>query len=148
MAKRRAYLIDGHSMIFSVRELRDLHGKVPRRARDLLCSSLERFGDQSGDAVVIVFDGSGVSLSSQMSRGGVQIVYTPKGGAADDVIQEFAGRYGSIFDLTVVTKDSGERVIVEGFGVATMKPENFLQLLERSEALFYQESRKYLRNDE
>jgi predicted RNA-binding protein with PIN domain len=148
MAQRRAVLVDGHSVIFSLEDLRAIHQVTPRQAREELCARLTRYGDQKGDAIVVVFDGAGSTLSSERKAGGIQVMYTPRGGAADDVIERLVGKYAGEFDITVVTKDRAERTTVEGFGVETMEPEVFARVLRASDTAFLVEAKKYIRNEE
>jgi predicted RNA-binding protein with PIN domain len=147
MAKRRVLLVDGHSVIFSLADLRAIHEEAPRRAREGLCERLTRYADQTGEAVVLVFDGSGAELNSERAPHGIQIIYSPRGGAADDVIERLVGKYAGEFEITVVTRDYGERVTVEAFGAETMEPEMLARSLEAVDAAFHGESKKYFRDE-
>lgn len=147
MVKRRAFLVDGHSVIFSVDELQRMHRAMPRQARDQLCAWLARFMDHTGEVVVVVFDGDGGRVRSERVEGGIQVIYSQRGGAADDIIEKLAARYGDDFDLTVVTRDRGERTTVEGFGAGAMEPEMFVRVLESAESKFYDGARKYFRGE-
>src|SRR5436309_313054 len=101
MGTRLRYLIvDGHSVIFAWPDLRKLHDKQTRLAREVLAKRLRDYQDWSGVRVVIVFDGKGAAVSEISDKHEVQIFYSRKGQSADAIIERLASKYAARFEVT------------------------------------------------
>ena len=148
MERKRILIVDGHSVIFSSPDLRDLHRGQSRRAREELRHRLARYGDQAFELVVVVFDGAGKEAVLETERGrGIQVFYSGAGGAADDLIERLAAKYADRYDITVATNDLAERTTVEGFGAHTISVESFWDRLDSADAGFRDRARAHFRQD-
>ena len=133
MGTRLKYLIvDGHSVIFSWPDLRKLHDKQTRLAREVLARRLRDYQDWSGVRVVIVFDGKGTAVSEISDKHDVQIFYSRKGQSADAIIERLASKYAARFEVTVATSDLLEQQTVSSFGAVPVSPEILRQILDET----------------
>ena len=114
--KANVLLVDGHSVIFQWPELSDLHARNTMAAREELIQILTRYRDDTGDHVVLVFDGRGAKTSREDQPDGIQVFYSMSGQTADSVIERLVAKYGQSHELTVATDDTLERQTVTTFG--------------------------------
>ena len=133
MSKPTFLLVDGHSVIFSLGELRKLHRGNPRHARDQLVGRLARYVDSSDERVVVVFDGQGVTSEERTEVSGLQVFYSGSGQTADDVIERLVANYSATYELTVATEDLMERTTVEASGGWTIGVEALNERREKAE---------------
>jgi predicted RNA-binding protein with PIN domain len=134
-------LVDGHSVIFGIASLRQMHEVRQSIARDALVRRLEDYGVRRGVHVVVVFDGRGSRGESERS-GSVQILY---GASADSVIERLVAKYADVHELTVVSNDLMERQTVTTLGAFTLPVsvlERDLDSMERDLAREIQRRRK------
>jgi predicted RNA-binding protein with PIN domain len=122
-------LVDGHSIIFAWPELRLLHERRTSLARDALIRQLRDFQDWTGTHVVVVFDGSGSSVSHEAVPGEIQIFYSRVGQTADSIIERLASKYAERFQLIVATGDYLEQETASASGAETVSPEGLRDLL-------------------
>jgi predicted RNA-binding protein with PIN domain len=122
-------LVDGHSIIFAWPELRVLHERRTSLARDALIRQLRDFQDWTGTHVVVVFDGSGSSVSQEAEPGEIQIFYSRLGQTADSIIERLASKYAERFQLIVATGDYLEQETASASGAETVSPEGLRDLL-------------------
>lgn len=102
-------IVDGHSAIFAIDGLREIHhGPKRHLARLELTKRLRDLGDRSGWKVVVVFDGR------QRERGydggadeGILIVYSRARETADSVIERLAARFAEKGDRVRVASNDG-----------------------------------------
>jgi uncharacterized protein len=123
-------LVDGHSMIFAWPELRLLHDRRTSLARDALIRQLRDFQDWSGTHVVVVFDGTGATVSEEAAPGEIQVFYSRAGQTADSIIERLASKYAERFRLLVATGDYLEQETASACGAETVSPEGLRDLLE------------------
>lgn len=114
--KSNVLLVDGHSVIFQWPELAKLHARNGLAAREELVQTLTRYRDDTGDHVVLVFDGRGATTGRDDQPDGIQIFYSMSGQTADSVIERLVAKYGESHEITVATDDSMERQTVTTFG--------------------------------
>lgn len=133
MAEPTFMLVDGHSAIFAIRELRELHSDLPRRARAELLSRMASYVDATGERAVVVFDGRGETSEEERGTPGLQVFYSGSGKTADDIIERLAAKYAERYELTVVTEDQLERTTVEAFGAWTIGVEGLVDKWRRAE---------------
>lgn len=102
-------IVDGHSAIFGIEALRDLHhGPKRHLARHELVKALRAIGDRGEWKVVVVFDGR------QSERGyeggnedGILIIYSKARETADAVIERLAARFAEKGDRVMVATNDG-----------------------------------------
>jgi len=131
----RYLLVDGHSVIFAWPELRGVHEANPAQARELLCRRLRTYQDQTGERVVVVFDGKGAKAASgRENPDDIQIIYAPASRTADSIIERLAAQYGETYPLTVATADRLEQMTVFSFGALCIDPAQLLDRVLRAES--------------
>jgi len=114
--KAKVLLVDGHSVIFQWPELSQLHARNSLAAREELIRILTRFRDDTGDHVVLVFDGRGVKVGRDDQPNGIQIFYSKDGQTADSIVERLVAKYADSHELMVATDDNLERTTVAAFG--------------------------------
>lgn len=117
-------LIDGHSAIFGMAELNELH-QGPKRhlARIELVRRMQALGDRGEWKVVVVFDGR------QAGRGyeggteeGVLVIYSKGSETADAVIERLAAHFAEKGDRVRVASNDGMVLLTATtFGAEAMK---------------------------
>jgi predicted RNA-binding protein with PIN domain len=123
-------IVDAHSMIFALDDLRRTQQVNPRLARDELTAALQSYQDATGVRVVVVFDGRGEAGEEPRTPGGIQVFYGGTGRSADAVIERLVARYASRFRLTVATNDRLEQTTVLAHGGEWIDAKRFSALLE------------------
>ena len=117
-------IVDGHSAIFGIGWLRELHhGPKRHLARHELVKALRDIGDRGEWKVVVVFDGR------QTERGyeggaeeGILTVYSKARETADAVIERMAARFAEKGDrVMVATNDNMILLTATTFGAGGMK---------------------------
>ena len=108
----RLLIVDGHSAVFAIDELRALH-RGPRRymARLELVRRLRDLGDRSGWKVVVVFDGRQRDRAFEGgAEEGVMVVYSKATETADAVVERLAARFAAKGDEVRVA--SNDRMVL------------------------------------
>lgn len=123
----RYLIVDGHSMVFAWADLAAMHRSNSASARNLLVSRLAAFQEATGERVVVVFDGRGARVNSQLDDTGIQVVYSKSGQTADSVIERLAANYGKQHELRVATNDRAEQLTVSGFGALCLSAEQLAE---------------------
>jgi hypothetical protein len=102
--------VDGHNLIFQVRELAELQTRGRKReAREALLRRLRAFSQRRGARAIVVFDGTDAGVEPRPA-GGVEVEYASGPGGADDRIVALAERVAaSGAPLRVVTRDRSLR---------------------------------------
>ncbi len=108
----RLLVVDGHSAIFALDELRELHqGPARHRARIELVRRLRDLGDRSGWAVVVVFDGRRTERNFEGGKeDGIMVVYSKGTETADTVVERIAARFSMKGDEVRVA--SNDRMVL------------------------------------
>jgi uncharacterized protein len=130
--KARYLIVDGHSVIFAWPDLRKLHQRRTRLAREALAKSLRDYQDWTGIKVVLVFDGRGTDVTDSADPHEIQIFYSRKGQTADAIVERLTSKYAPDFDLTVATSDLLERQTVTSFGAASVSPETLREMIDEA----------------
>ncbi len=138
-------LVDGYNVIFAWQELRELAEKNIDGARGALMDVLCNYQSISGMEVILVFDayrveGHGTEFSDYQN---IHVVYTKEAETADYYIEHFAHENSKRYDITVVTSDGLEQVIIRGAGCALISSREFEEEVKRKQNVFRQE---YLEN--
>jgi len=129
MPAGRYLIVDGHSVIFAWPELVQLHRRRSASARERLIKCLRDYQDWTGVRVVVVFDGTGSTVSNSADPGDIQIFYSARGQTADSVVERLASKYASHFDVTVATSDALEGETVAASGAETISAEMLRSLI-------------------
>jgi predicted RNA-binding protein with PIN domain len=85
-------VIDGYNLLKAMPECRALETLDPEQVREHLIALLGRYRRLKGHHVVVVFDGwlEGHPPPRHLHNRGVQVIYSRRGGPADDVIRRMA----------------------------------------------------------
>lgn len=130
MSKRGTYLIvDGHSIIFSWPDLRQLHERRTVLARDELAKRLRDYQDWTNIHVVVVFDGKGPEVSALADPHDIQIFYSREGQTADAIVERLASKYANRFRILVATSDNLEQETAAACGAECISPEMLRAML-------------------
>ena len=123
-------IVDGHSVIFAWRELRELHERRTSLAREALVRKLRDYQDWTGVRVIVVFDGTGTAIDVSSDPEEVQIFYSRAGQTADFIVERLASKYSSQFSLLVATSDYLEQETVTACGAEYISAEGLRGLLD------------------
>ncbi|VVM07577.1 hypothetical protein MAMC_01706 [Methylacidimicrobium cyclopophantes] len=120
-----ALVVDGHSVIFAWKELRDLHTRSPNQARRLLAGWLQQLHDSGAWSVILVFDGRFGSRRERIepASGEMVVAYSTPDCTADSLIEAFVSQQRDRERVTVITADQAERRSVEALGAWCSSPE-------------------------
>ena len=140
--RKRMLIVDGFNVLRSGSRYQNITGPNPdydhdwyNRAREMLINDVVNFSGSGREwRATVVFDGGGnvESTGEPESVGGVRIVFSPAGFAADFVIEKLAheGRENG-YEVLVVTSDATIQDTVFGLGVDRMSAEGFSIELDR-----------------
>ena len=121
-------LVDGYSLLHAWPELARGRARHSPAARDALILALTRYGDAAGVPVTVFFDGGGAPKGTPPphSNPGMEVIFSPKGKTADDLIERVACRIAQHGEALVVTNDHAERDTVIAFGCRATGCEEFI----------------------
>lgn len=124
-------LVDGYNLLHAWPDLAKDYARHSEEAREELIYHLQQFQDQSGIPVSLIFDGNrSKSTKNKRDKGqnhAIEVLYSPKGLSADNVIERVACRLKDFGPVLVVTNDSLEKSMVTSFGATTMSCSFFIQ---------------------
>lgn len=120
-------LVDGYSVLHAWPQLAKPAGRSLQKRREALLGTLAQYADQSGRRVTIVFDGYAAKHKPEdvTNPAGLEVVFSPKGKTADEVIERCVANHVRQHRITVVTSDGVERQIVETLGADCLSAEAF-----------------------
>lgn len=120
-------LVDGYNVIFAWNELAELAKSNIDSARDGLLDMLCNYQAIKKEELIVVFDAYRVKGHSveYMDYHNIHIVYTAEAETADRYIERFAHENGRKYDITVVTSDGQEQIIVIGQGCSLCSSREF-----------------------
>ncbi len=123
----RWVLVDGYSVLHQWPRLRKIAGRSLELRRNALLALLERYADHSGRRVTVVFDAYAAKHKPETTDRprGVEVIYSPSGKTADDVIERMVGESEQRRLILVVTSDNVERQVVETLGAQSVSAELF-----------------------
>ena len=138
-------LVDGYNVIFAWQELKELAEKNIDGARGALMDILCNYQAICRMEVILVFDAYRVEghPTEFTDYQNIHVVYTKEAETADYYIEHFAHENSKRYDITVVTSDGLEQVIIRGAGCALISSREFEEEVKRTRDSFRQE---YLEN--
>lgn len=121
-------LVDGYSLLHSWPELAPKAARHSQAAREALVQVLTRYRDATATPITIVFDGQGAPAGTPKmpSTPEVEILFSPSGRTADDLIERAAYRFRDYGEVLVVTNDHAERDTVTSFGAHAASCDTFI----------------------
>lgn len=125
-------LVDGYSLLHAWPGVARGHAPHSARAREALVARLTRYHDATGTPLTVFFDGQGAPAGTPRtpSSRGVEVLYSPAGKTADDLIERVAYRMRPYGEVLVVTNDNAERETVASSGAHTQSCEAFAREVE------------------
>jgi predicted RNA-binding protein with PIN domain len=125
-------LVDGYSLLHNWQEIAPGKPRHSAAARDELIHRLTLYRDAIGTPITLVFDGSGAPPGTPppSSTPEMEILYSPPGQTADDVIERAAARFQPFGEVLAVTDDNAERSTVMSFGGMACSCFNFIQTVK------------------
>ena len=132
-AKEKYLLVDGYNLIYAWPELKAVLDVNLDGARGKLLDILSNYKAMTDYQVIAVFDaykvkGHEVSASEYLN---IHQVFTAEAQTADAYIERFTHEHGKKYDITVVTSDGLEQVIIRGAGARLLSSREFIEEVER-----------------
>ncbi|MBQ3027679.1 MAG: NYN domain-containing protein, partial [Lachnospiraceae bacterium] len=120
-------LVDGYNVIFAWPDLRELAEVNSDGARGKLQDILCNYQAIKQVEVILVFDAYRVTGHGTefLDYHNIHVVYTKEAETADYYIEHFAHENSKRYDITVVTSDGLEQVIIRGAGCALISSREF-----------------------
>ena len=140
-ARHKVLIVDGNNVIHALPDLLTLLAAPGGRRSGLAHRELERrltkYQDETGERVVLVFDGRGDKVEKSDPRdGGVQVVRSNSATSADTIIERLAVRYADEYDLQVVSNDRAVQNAVAALEATWISVDGLADLLDRAEREF------------
>ena len=128
-------MVDGYNVIFAWEDLKELAEINIDGARGKLLDPLCNYQAVTKVNLIVVFDayrvkGHGTEV---MDYHNIHVVFTKEAETADQYIEKFTHEHGKKYDITVVTSDGLEQIIVTGQGARLMSSREFLEEVKRTE---------------
>ncbi len=125
--KERFLVIDGYNVVHAWPELKELAMKDLNAAAGRLMDIVSDYQGMTGYKTLLVFDAYRVRghQTEEIKYHNITVVYTKTAETADHYIERYAHVNGKRYNVTVVTSDSAEQVIIRGGGCALMSSSEF-----------------------
>lgn len=125
-------LVDGYNVIFAWDELNMLAKENIDAARDALKDILCNYQAMKKINLIVVFDayrvkGHNTEIGTYHN---INVVFTKEAETADAYIEKFSHENGGKYDITVVTSDGLEQIIIRGQGCKLMSAREFKEEVE------------------
>lgn len=139
--KDKYILVDGYNVIHAWDELEDIAQAsldgAAGRLNDILCN----YQAMEGISLMVVYDAYRVKghQVEEKAYNNITVVYTKEAQTADQYIERYAHEHSSKYDITVITSDGLEQVIVTGNGAHVVSSREFLEILNRRVSEFNQQ---------
>ena len=132
-AKEKYLLVDGYNLIYAWPELKAVLDVNLDGARGKLLDILSNYKAMTDYNVIAVFDaykvkGHEISASDYLN---IHQVFTAEAQTADAYIERFTHEHGKKYDITVVTSDGLEQIIIRGAGAKLISSREFIEEVER-----------------
>ncbi len=125
-------LVDGYNVIFAWKELAELAASNIDGARGRLLDILDHYRSMTDDEIIVVFDAYKLKNhpTEYTDYNTIHVVYTRTAENADQYIERFTHEHGRKYDITVVTSDGLEQIIIRGQGCRLVSSREFEVLVE------------------
>jgi ribosomal protection tetracycline resistance protein len=135
-------LVDGYNVIFSWDELNSLAKTNIDSARDRLLDILCNYQGYTKDYLIVVFDAYRVQghRTEFFHFRNIHVVFTREAETADQYIEKFTHENARRHNVTVVTSDGLEQIIIRGQGAALVSSREFAKEVRRVEELIRTEN--------
>lgn len=125
--KEKYLLVDGYNVIFAWQQLNDIAAVNIDGARGRLLDILCNYQAIKRVNLIAVFDAYRIPghETEYLDYHNIHVVYTKEAETADRYIERFAHENGSKYDVTVVTSDGLEQIIIRGQGCHLISSRDF-----------------------
>ncbi len=132
-AKKRYILVDGYNVVHAWRELADIAERDINGAAGRLIDIASNYAGMLEVDLILVFDAYKVSghNTEETDFNNIKVVYTKTAETADRYIERYAHQNAKKYDITVITSDGVEQVIIRGEGCHLMSSMDFYEDYER-----------------
>ncbi len=126
-------LVDGYNLIFATEELNELSKTSLEAARDKLMDILSNYQGYKKCTVILVFDAYKVkgNPGEVQKYNNIYVVYTKEAETADMYIEKTVHEIHKKYDVTVVTSDGLEQIIIMGQGAQRISSREFMLEVEK-----------------
>lgn len=120
-------LVDGYNVIFAWKELSELAATSIDAARESLQDILCNYRSMTDAEIIIVYDAYRVrNHPAEISDyGNIHVVFTKTAQTADAYIEKFTHDNRTKYDISVVTSDGLEQIIIQGQGARLISSHEF-----------------------
>ncbi len=131
--KEKYLLIDGYNVLYAWSKLKVLAEDELETARLKLLDIISNYQAIKKDKIIVVFDAYRVQGHREESTkyGNIYVVYTKEAQTADQYIERFAYDNKKRYDITVVTSDGLQQIIVRGSNCLLLSAREFKKEVER-----------------
>lgn len=139
--KEKFLLVDGYNVIFAWKELKELAADNIDAARGQLQDILCNYQAICHENLILVFDAYKIEGhgTEYLDYHNIHLVYTREAETADQYIEHFAHENGRKYDVTVVTSDGLEQIIIRGQGCRLISSREFETVVEEALQQFRRE---------
>lgn len=133
-SKEKYMLVDGYNVIHCWQELKSI-------AKDSLDGAVSKLNDILSNYqaihemnLTIVYDAYRIKghQTEKITLNNINVVYTKEDQTADQYIEQYVNKYGQKQDITVVTSDALERLMVSGDGAYLISSNEFERVVNQS----------------
>lgn len=131
-AKEKCMLIDGYNVVHAWPELSSLAEADLNAAAMKLMDIVSDYAGMSGMTTLLVFDAYKLKghKTEENDYFNIKVVYTKTAQTADQYIERYAHENAKKYDITVVTSDGVEQVIIRGQGCTLVSSRDFEAMYE------------------
>jgi len=125
--KKKYLLVDGYNVVHAWSELADISEANIAGAAGRLMDIVSNYSAMTGIDTILVFDAYKVPghKTEVQDYHNIKVVYTKTAETADRYIERYAHENGHKYDITVITSDGVEQVIIRGEGCNLMSSRDF-----------------------
>lgn len=125
-------IVDGYNVLKSSGDTAPLRGDNLRVEREKFIERLVRYQGQRKNKVTVVFDGfrAGMDFPTLKKQGGVEIIYSPRGQTADEVIMQMVEKAPDSRNIMVVSSDREISDFVKSLGASAKDARSLANRLE------------------
>lgn len=133
-AKEKYMLVDGYNVIFAWKELKELAAVNIDSSRGRLLDILCNYQAIKGISIIVVFDAYRVQnhITEKLDYHNIHVIFTKEAETADCYIEQFAHENAGKYDITVVTSDGLEQIIIRGEGCNLISSREFEEEVKRA----------------
>lgn len=126
--KKKFILVDGYNVVHAWEELSSIADRDINGAAGRLMDIVSNYSGLTGIETILVFDAYKVPghATEVMDYHNIKVVYTKTAETADRYIERYAHENGKKYDITVITSDGVEQVIIRGAGCFLMSSRDFV----------------------